>query len=92
MSVVALSNTRSTSLLQKQPTVTLDTRGMICPYPMIETRKLSERLGAEDVAEVLTDIESTAKTSIPLVCDSLGLDYVVVEEEKFWRIKIAKKT
>lgn len=68
MSVEALSNSKSTSLLQKHPTITLDTRGMVCPYPMIETRKLSERLGQSDVAEVLTDIEATAKTSIPLVC------------------------
>jgi TusA-related sulfurtransferase len=92
MSVEALSNSKSTSLLQKHPTITLDTRGMVCPYPMIETRKLSERLGQSDVAEVLTDIEATAKTSIPLVCESLGLDYIVVKEDIFWRIKIARKT
>ncbi|MEM2237143.1 MAG: hypothetical protein QXU87_01030 [Candidatus Caldarchaeum sp.] len=42
----------------------MDTRGRICPYSMVETRKLSEKMGQDDVAEIITDVESTAKTSI----------------------------
>lgn len=78
-------------LLETQPSVALDTRGQICPYPMVETRKLSEKMGQDDVAEIITDVESTAKNSIPLVCESLGLDYVVIRDNEFWRVKISKK-
>ncbi|MEM3095784.1 MAG: sulfurtransferase TusA family protein [Nitrososphaerota archaeon] len=91
MSIVVQRGRGSESLLGTKPTITLDTRGMVCPYPMIEARKLAERLSPGEVAELITDIESTARTSIPLVCEGLGLDYVVVEDPGLWRVRISPR-
>ncbi len=90
MTTVVLKNKGSEKLLDATPSITLDTRGQVCPYPMIETRKLAERLTEGAVAEIITDVESTAKTSIPLVCEGLGLNYIVIEEPTSWRVRISK--
>jgi tRNA 2-thiouridine synthesizing protein A len=89
VAVVIQKEKGSEKLLDTNPSITLDTRGQVCPYPMIETRKLAEKLPEGAVAEVITDVEATAKTSIPLVCEGLGLNYVVVEDAGFWRIRIS---
>ena len=51
---------------------------------------LAEKLAEGVVAEVITDVEATAKTSIPLVCEGLGLNYIVVKDSGLWRIRISK--
>lgn len=73
-----------------EPTIRLNTVGMICPYPALETQKALKELEEGQVLEVITNNEPTATRSIPLLCVRAGAAYRVVEERDRWRILIRK--
>jgi len=58
---------------------------------MVETRKAITSMVSNEVVEVVTDIEGTAITTIPLVCETFDCDYVVIKQEDKWLVRIAKK-
>jgi TusA-related sulfurtransferase len=90
MSVVFQKSEQSDNLSLKAPSRVVDTRGQACPYPMIETRKAISVLQIGEVLEIVTDIEGTATTSIPLVCETFNCDYVVLRDGDRWLVRIRK--
>jgi tRNA 2-thiouridine synthesizing protein A len=75
---------------QEEPALRLNTVGLICPYPALETQKALSRLEKGQVLEVITNNEPTAKKSIPILCERSGAVYRVIEEDDRWRILIRK--
>jgi tRNA 2-thiouridine synthesizing protein A len=50
---------------------TLDVRGEICPYPMMKTVEMVEKLSEAETLEVLTD-HAPALSTIPIAVGPLG--------------------
>ena len=53
--------------------ITIDTRGMSCPYPSFESVKAMKSIDTEKEGyciDILTDSEESALKSIPSVCES----------------------
>ena len=72
---------------------TLDVRGELCPYPLIEIKVALKRLERGQVLEVLTDYEPTAKTTVPAFCAKTGYPFELTEAERnLWRVVIQKNT
>lgn len=78
------------TLREAKPSVVLDTRGLVCPYPALKTTQAVVTLEPGGTLEVLTDNEPTAVKSIPVLCEDRGLAYLVIPEEHQWRILIRK--
>ncbi len=70
--------------------MSLDTVGLICPYPALETKKALKALERGHMLEVITNNEPTAKRSIPIICEQGGYTFTIVEEGDRWRIQIRK--
>ncbi len=60
--------------------VTLDTLGLFCPMPIIETSKKIKELTLGQVLEVLSDDEGIKK-DMPAWCQTTGQEMVGLEEE-----------
>lgn len=80
----------SPELLEAPVARSLDTRGMVCPYPAFETVKALNQLRGGDVLEVLTDSDISAKESIPTVLQTRGYPFVVVEQGGEWTVRVRK--
>jgi len=78
------------ALREAHPSRVLDTRGLVCPYPALQTTQAVAALAPGETLEVLTDNEPTAAKSIPLLCKDRGLRYLVIPEQSHWRILIRK--
>lgn len=48
----------------------VDVRGQICPYPIIETRKALKEVKTGEVFEVITDNPPTANETLPHLCNT----------------------
>ena len=68
----------------------LDTRGLLCPYPFIETKHALEALPAGSVVEVITDSEPTATSSIPVLCAQNGYTFTSSQVGEIWRLFVRK--
>ena len=69
----------------------IDIRGQICPYTLLETRNALKEISTGQILEVLCDYEPAAKTTIPNFCTKKGYPLEVVEEESsLWRLRIEK--
>jgi len=68
----------------------LDTRGLLCPYPFIETKVALEGLPRGSAVEILTDSEPTARSSIPVLCERNGYTYTSRREGDLWRLVVSK--
>jgi predicted metal-dependent enzyme (double-stranded beta helix superfamily)/TusA-related sulfurtransferase len=78
-------------LLSSASHVTLDTRGLECPYPTLKTASKLSEVGLGQILEVLTDSENSAYDEIPEKVKSSGLEFVTLElPEGYWKIKIRK--
>jgi len=62
-------------------TKSIDTRGLVCPFPAFEAGKLAQSAGPKDVLEIISDDEYTASTSIPSVLKIRQFDYAVVKND-----------
>ena len=72
---------------------TVDVRGQLCPYPLIEIKLALKRLAQGQVLEVLTDYEPAVTTTVPAFCEKTGDSFEVVEiKRKNWRVLIQKGT
>lgn len=70
---------------------TIDIKGLICPYTLMETRDSLKTLEKGEVLEVVCDYEPAAKTTIPNFCEKKGYPLNIVEEgENLWRLLIEK--
>ncbi|MFQ6136080.1 MAG: sulfurtransferase TusA family protein [Candidatus Hydrothermarchaeales archaeon] len=77
------------SLKDKTPTETLDERGKICPYPLMDTRDKIKEMSKGELLEVLVD-HPPAIENISSICRRLELEHEVVKEDDSWRIFIQK--
>lgn len=69
---------------------TIDIRGKICPYTLIETREGLKSMRAGEVLEVICDHPPAAKETIPSFCEKKKYPYKVIEEGSHYRIYIKK--
>ncbi len=78
-------------LLSSAPHETLDTRGLVCPYPAFKTSSKLSEMGMGQILEVLTDSENSAYDEIPEKVKASGLEFVTLElAEGSWKIRIRK--
>lgn len=78
-------------MLRAKVAQTVDIRGQICPYTLIETRDTLKGLAQGQVLEVICDYEPAAKTTIPNFCSKKGYPLETAEEgENLWRLYIEK--
>lgn len=81
----------SSEKLRARVAQTVDIRGQICPYTLIETRDTLKGLAQGQVLEVVSDYEPAAKTTIPNFCNKKGYPLETVEEAaNLWRLYIEK--
>jgi TusA-related sulfurtransferase len=69
----------SENLAELAPTVKLDTRGLVCPYPSFEASKAAASAAEKDVLEIISDDKYTATSSIATVLKKKEYEYAVVE-------------
>lgn len=70
---------------------TVDIRGQICPYTLMETRDRLKTLATGQVLEVVCDYEPAAITTIPNFCQKKGYPFeTVADGENLWRLYIEK--
>lgn len=76
---------------EKQPDKTIDIKGLICPYTLIETRDTLKGMGQGQVLKVVSDYEPAAKTTIPSFCEKKGYPLEIVEDGTgIWNLIIVK--
>ncbi|KKL98272.1 hypothetical protein LCGC14_1826110 [marine sediment metagenome] len=80
------------TIKDKAPDQSIDIRGKICPYTLIETRDSLKQLSKGQILEVLCDYEPAAENTIPNFCRKKGCPFKVevVKGGKLWKIKIEK--
>lgn len=78
------------AISETSPAKTIDVKGQICPYPLIETRNSLKGLAKGEVLEVLTDWEQTVVETVPNLCEKKGYPFEVKTEPGYWRIFIRK--
>ncbi len=73
-------------------TYVLDVRGMVCPYPVIYTRKVLSKLKPGEVLEVLTDNPPSCE-NVPRAVREDGHEVLEVTriEEGVWKIVVKKR-
>jgi len=81
-----------TELLEKtpRPICAIDTRGLLCPYPFIEAKRVLAELPRGSSVEILTDSEPTATSSIPILCEQNGYTYSSTKHGEIWRLVVDK--
>jgi len=57
--------------MTKQPSETLDARGLLCPLPVLKARKRLEPLESGDVLKVIAD-DPAARVDLPHFCVEAG--------------------
>lgn len=65
---------------EKQADKTIDIKGLICPYTLIETRDTLKSLEQGQVLKVVCDYEPAAKTTIPAFCEKKGYPLEIVQD------------
>lgn len=65
----------------------IDTRGMICPAPLIETRKALKESGRDEVFRVITDREGAFSNISSYLWDN-GIEFIPEESEGTWIITV----
>jgi tRNA 2-thiouridine synthesizing protein A len=74
-----------------KPVRTVDVRGQICPYPIIETRKVLKEIKPGEVIEVITDNPPTAQETLPQLCTMKKMPFERAEVSPgVWRFRITK--
>jgi len=75
----------------KRITKQIDVRGLVCPYPIIETRKALKEIQVGEHLEVVTDNPPTANETMPQLCKLKRMKYERVETQPgVWRFVIEK--
>jgi TusA-related sulfurtransferase len=70
---------------------TIDIKGLICPYTLIQTRDSLKKMSQGQVLEVVCDYEPAAKETIPNFCTKKGYPLETVEDgDNLWRLFIER--
>ena len=69
---------------------TIDIKGEICPYTLIETRDALKGMDGGQLLEVVSDYAPAAEETIPNMCRKKDYPFEVIEEGGCWRILIKK--
>ena len=70
----------------------IDIKGLICPYTLIQTRDTLKGLEQGQVLKVVCDYEPAARTTIPAFCEKKGYPLEIVEEPAgSWHLFITKR-
>ncbi len=79
------------SLTEKTPTETLDERGKICPYPLMDTRDKLKEMSEGELLEVLVN-HGPAVENIRSLSNKLELEFdvEVVTEGEEWKVYVQK--
>lgn len=72
------------------PARSVDARGQVCPYPLIQTKNGLKEIRDGEILEVLTDAEMSATETIPALCQKLGYPIDIAADGPAWRIRIRK--
>lgn len=69
----------------------IDTKGLNCPQPLVETRKKLRKMQKGEVLEVTGD-HGVSKKEIPMAMQQTGEEVLLVEDKPdgSWRILIKK--
>ncbi len=71
--------------------ITLDTRGMLCPMPILKTAQKIKEIEIGKIIEVLADDEG-AKEDFPAWCEQTGNEFLGMEEEEnYYKFYIKRK-
>lgn len=63
------------------PSRSIDTRGLVCPYPSFETAKLASASLPGEVIEIISDDKYAAENSIPTVLRLRNFEYALFQRE-----------
>jgi len=79
-------------LKSKRPTETLDFLGSTCPYPIIETKKIMEKLPGGAILRIICDIPAFVEETIPRFAEmhKYLFEVVKIEDKGYWEIYIQK--
>jgi TusA-related sulfurtransferase len=70
---------------------TIDTKGLTCPQPLVETKKKLKRMEVGKTLEVIGD-HAPSKKEVPEMMEEQGHEIVsVTEEGGVWHVTIKKK-
>ncbi len=78
------------ALSNEKANKTIDVKGQVCPYPLIETRNALKNLKRNEILEVITDNEPSVQETIPMLCEKKGYPCESVAESGYWRVYIRK--
>jgi len=79
-------------LKSKTPTETLDFLGSTCPYPIITTKKVMEKLYSGAILKIICDLPAFAEETIPRFVEMHGyqLETIKLEDKGYWELYIQK--
>lgn len=79
-------------LRSQNPKETLDVVGRICPYPLVMTKKILEKMASGEILKILCDIPEFAEESIPRFVEKhrYKLETIKFEDEGHWELYIKK--
>jgi len=70
---------------------TIDTKGLTCPQPLVETKKKLKRMEVGKTLEVIGD-HAPSKREVPEMMEEQGHEIVsVTEQDGVWHVTIKKK-
>ncbi|MBI4245012.1 MAG: sulfurtransferase TusA family protein [Planctomycetes bacterium] len=81
--------------LSEQPVAkTIDVKGQMCPYPIINTKTELPNLKEGEILLVITDNPPTAEETLPRLCEIRKLQLEIIEkmegDKKSWYCYIKK--
>jgi len=81
-----------TDLESKTPTEILDFLGRICPYPIITTKKVMEKLPSGAILKIICDLPAFVEETIPRYAEMHGyqLETLKLEDKGYWELYIRK--
>ncbi|MCS4541052.1 MAG: sulfurtransferase TusA family protein [Euryarchaeota archaeon] len=79
------------ALRDEKPTITVDVKGKVCPYPLLETKLTLKKMKSGEILEVIVDTEAAVKTSLPNLCQKEKHEFDCIEKSPgVWNIYIKK--
>lgn len=68
----------------------IDTRGLLCPLPVLRARKVLMSMAEGEVVSILAD-DGMALVDLPHFCRQAGHDYLGVTETKTWQVHLIRR-
>ncbi len=79
-------------LRSQNPKETLDVVGRVCPYPLVMTKKILEKMASGEILKILCDVPEFAEETIPRFVEKHGyeLETIKLEDKGYWELYIKK--